>query len=329
MKSRVVVLFLAVPLAFAAGHRVVQIIPLPGENGSGALLVDAAARRLYVGQNNRLLVLDIESGRQLAAIDDLPAIAGIAVAPSIDRGYVTSSTDNRVSIFALSNFGHLGQIALGADPEALVYDSTAHRFYAMNRGSKNASAIDADDGEVEETIDLGGRPAGAVANDHGRVFVALEDRSEIVEIDAKRMAFSRRWPIPDCEAPHGLALDDSRNRLFIGCAKQRLAIVNANEGTVIGIAATGRGGGDIATDPSSGFVYLANTDGSITVFSEASTGKYETIETVPTQQGATALAFDSRTHQLFTLVPSHGAARPAGNEERERPSTSQLLVIGR
>jgi DNA-binding beta-propeller fold protein YncE len=323
--------FLLTQVALSAGHRVLQVIPLPGEGGE-ALHVDSAGRRLYVARSNHLLVLDLDSGRQLADIVDLPAIAAIAVAPGIDRGYVTSSADNRVNIFALSDFGHLGKIPLGSDPGALVYDAFAHRFYAMNRGSRNASAIDADDGEVEQTIDFGGRPAGAVGNDHGTVFAVLEDRNEVVRIDAKKMAISNRWPIPGCKTPHGIALDDQRGRLFVGCAEGRLIVLNAADGALIATIRSGEGGGDIAIDSSSALVYVANRSGSIGVVAEVSAGKYETVETIATEPGATALAFDTATHRLFTLVPTHAPARPAGTPkpgELAAPGPSQILIIGR
>jgi DNA-binding beta-propeller fold protein YncE len=324
-------LFLLAPLAMSAGHRVLQIMPLPAQGGQ-ALLVDSAARRLYVAGSNHLLVLNLDTGGQLANIADLPSIAAIAVAPGIDRGYVTSSADNRVAIFALSDFGHLGQIPLGSDPGALVYDTAAHRFYAMNRGSRNASAIDADDGEVEQTIDFGGRPVGAVGNDHGTVFAVLEDRNEVVQIDAKKMALSDRWKIPDCKTPHGIALDDHRERLFIGCSERRLVVLNAKDGTLIGTARTGEGGGDIATDSSAGLVYVANRDGSISVLAEASAGKYEVVETVPTEPGATSIAFDPATRRLFTLAPTHAPASrtvPQKPGESTAPGPSQILIIGR
>jgi DNA-binding beta-propeller fold protein YncE len=331
MNTASIVFFLLAPVAMSAGHQVLRVMPLPGQGGQ-ALLVDSAARRLYVARSNHLLVLDLDSGRQLADIVDLPAIAAIAVAPGIDRGYVTSSADNRVSIFALSDFGHLGHIALGSDPGALVYDTAAHRFYAMNRGSRNASAIDADDGEVEKTIDFGGRPGAAVGSDHGTVFAVLEDRNEVVQIDAKKMALSNRWVIPDCKTPHGIALDDRRGRLFIGCPEGRLAIINAADGTLMATTRTGEGGGDIATDSSAGLVYVANRSGSISVVAEVSAGKYETVETVATEEGATALAFDTATHRLFVLVPTHAPALPSSPRkpgELAAPGPSQILVIGR
>jgi DNA-binding beta-propeller fold protein YncE len=308
-----------------------QVIPLAGEAGNGALLIDSAARRLYVARSNSLLVLDIDSGRSLAEIKDLPGIAGIAVAQANNRGYVTNSKDDRVSIFELTGFGHLGQIPLGRNPGALVYDSSVHRFYAMNRGSKNASAIDADDGEVEQTIDLGGIPAGAVADDHGRVFIVLEDRAELVEIDAKKMAFSRRFAIPGCTAPRDIALDETRARLFIGCAKQRLAVISTQDGNLLSIAGTGSGGGGIATDTSSGLVYVANTSGGVTILADSGNANYQAIETVVTAKSVSAIAFDAATRQLFALASAITVSRPGPNHKPEDTGSrsSQLFVLGK
>ena len=308
-----------------------QVIPLAGEAGNGALLIDSAARRLYVARSNSLLVLDIDSGRSLAEIKDLPGIAGIAIAQANNRGYVTNSKDDRVSIFELTGFEHLGQIPLGSNPGTLIYDSSAHRFYAMNRGSRNASAIDADDGEVEETIDLGGIPAGAVADDHGRVFIVLEDRAELVEIDAKKMAFSRRFAIPGCTAPRDIALDETRARLFIGCAKQRLAVIGSLDGNLLSIAATGSGGGGIATDTSSGLVYVANTSGGVTILADSGNANYQAIETVVTAQSVSAIAFDAATRQLFVLASAITVSRPGSNQKPEDTGarSSQLFVLGK
>lgn len=308
-----------------------QIIPLAGEAGSGALWIDSAARRLYVACSNGLLVLDADSGRSLAEIKDLPGIAGIAIAQVNNRGYVTNSNDDRISIFELTGFGHLGQIPVGGNPGALVYDSSAHRFYAMNRGSRNASAIDADDGEVEETIDLGGLPAGAVADDHGRVFIVLEDRAELVEIDAKKMAFSRRFAIPGCTAPRDIALDESRGRLFIGCAAQRLAVMSTQDGNVLSIAGTGSGGGGIATDTSSDLVFVANTSGGVTILADSGNANYHAIETVATAGNVSAIAFDAATRQLFVLASAGTVPRPGPSQKPEDTGTrsSQLLVLGK
>ena len=328
----ILLLFLAFAAAAGgAGYRVIQVIPLAGEAGNGALLIDSAARRLYVARSSSLLVLDIDSGRSLAEIKDLPGIAGIAVAQANNRGYVTNSKDDRVSIFELAGFGHLGQIPLGRNPGALVYDSSVHRFYAMNRGSKNASAIDADDGEVEQTIDLGGVPGGAAVDDSGRVFVTLEDRDELLEIDTKEMALSHRFPIPGCTQPSSIALDKTRGRLFVGCAKQRMAVISTNNGSVLSIAATAGAFAGIATNNSSGLVYVANTSGRVTVLADSGNGNYLATETILAARNISAIAFDATTDQLFALVTDVSMPRSRTNRKQDDPGdrASQLLVLGR
>src|SRR5260370_10694389 len=146
---RIIFLFTFGTMALIAEHRVSHIMPLSGEGGADALLIDTDARRIYVSRGNRLLVLDVDSGRQLAEIADLPGIDGIAVAAAINRGYVTGSRDNNVSIFELDKFGHLGGIKVGGMPGAIVYDASSHRFFTMDPETRTSSTIDAADGEAE------------------------------------------------------------------------------------------------------------------------------------------------------------------------------------
>jgi DNA-binding beta-propeller fold protein YncE len=329
--GRIALLFTLGALGVIAEHRVSQVMPLSGEGGADALLIDSEARRIYVGRANSLLVLDVDSGRQLAEIADLPGIDGIAVAPPINRGYVTGSRGSNVSIFELDKFGHLGGIKVGAIPGAIVYDAFAHRFFTMDRGSGTASAIDADDGEVEETIHLGGRPGRAATDDQGRVFLVLEDTSDLIELDAKGMLLKKRWPLPGCLSPPGIALDRERNRLFIGCGSRRLAIVDAASGKVLSTADTGAGGGDVAVDADTGIVYVANLDGSISLLSELEGAHYKVFETIPTSRGSRRLALDPKTHRLFVLSPGAGyrpvPRTPGKDETNPGPQSSQLIVI--
>jgi DNA-binding beta-propeller fold protein YncE len=315
-------------LGYAQAQSAYKIAPLPGEGGS-ALLVDSAARRIYVARSNHLVVLDIDTGRQLADLADLPDIGGIAVARVNNRGYVTNSKENRVSIFDLATFDRLGQIPLGDSPGPIVYDKAGHRFFALNRGSKNVSAIDADDGEVEDTIDLGGVPSSAVATDDSHIYVTLEDRGEIVEIDAREeMPLTRHWPIAGCQSPHGVALN-ATGRLLVNCAN-RLAIVDAKNGSLIALPPIGSGGGEVVADSTTGAVYVSNTDGSISMLKESDRGSYDLIGVVHGTDGTSELAFDAVTHKVFALTHNAvdlGLKIKPGLEKAARDS--RLLIIGK
>lgn len=331
MSNRSLVFLLIGVVAMAGEHRVTQIIPLTGDGGADALCLDAEARRLYVARQSSVVVMDVDSGRVLTTINDLPGIGGIAVAPAVDRGYVTATADNKVSIFNLNRFEHLGGIAVGKEPVGIVFDAAASRFYTLNRESKTASAIDPDDGEVEETINLEGRPSGGASDGKGRVFVALEDTNEIAWIDAGAMKLEKKWPLEGCQAPKAVAMDVPRDRLLVSCGAGRIAVVEAGTGRMLSTIETGAGGGGgIAVDEVSGTVFAANREGSITILADAGDGKYKVAQSIHTAGGARVMAFDPRTRQLFVLSPDapDQGARPA--DKREAPSAPQstrLLVI--
>src|SRR6266481_6361981 len=58
----------------AGGYRLLQTIPVPGDDGWDHPTVDAAARRLYVTHGTHVAVIDIESGQLVGKIDNTPGV---------------------------------------------------------------------------------------------------------------------------------------------------------------------------------------------------------------------------------------------------------------
>src|SRR5438874_75184 len=81
----------------------------------------------------------------------------------------------------------------------------------------SATVIDAAAGKAAGTIDLGGKPESAVADGAGHVFVNLEDKNELLKLDAHRLAVLGRFPIAPGATPVSLAIDPKNQRLFVGC----------------------------------------------------------------------------------------------------------------
>ena len=71
----------------------------------------------------------------------------------------------------------------------------------------HATAVDAATGTVDGTIPLGGKPEFSVEDDTGIVYVNIEDKSELVAINAGSMKITTRWSLSPCEEPSGLAID--------------------------------------------------------------------------------------------------------------------------
>src|SRR4029077_19642148 len=105
------------------------------------------------------------------------------------------------------------------------------RVFAFNGGSNSATVIEAKEGKVAGTIDLGGGPEFAVSDGKGYVFNNLEDEGMVLKIDAKKLTVDQRWKV--CDAPSSMAMDRENRRLFIGCRSKVMAVMNADTGKVI------------------------------------------------------------------------------------------------
>ena len=57
------------------------------------------------------------------------------------------------------------------------------------------------------TIKAGEKMEYAVGDDAGAVFVAGEEKKDVLRVDARTDTVTARWPTPDCTSPHGLAID--------------------------------------------------------------------------------------------------------------------------
>lgn len=307
-----------------AHYHVVRHIPIGGVGGWDYLTMDAASHRLFVSHSDRVEVVDVDSGKVIGTIPNTPGVHGIAVAPALHRGFVSDGRTSAVTVFDLDSLKTLSELkTTGERPDAILFEPVTSHLYTFNAGGKNATVFDAATGAVLSTIPLGGKPEFAVADGRGRVFVNVEDTSELVTIDARSMGVVNRWPVAPCEEPSGLAIDRAHHRLFSVCDKV-MAVSDADLGKVVKTLTIGDGPDAAAFDPSSGLAFSSNgADGTLTVVREDSPSDYTVVDTVATQRGARTMALDERTHHIYFATAQFGPPPPA-TPERPNPRPSIL-----
>jgi DNA-binding beta-propeller fold protein YncE len=293
--------------AFAdGGYHIIKKIPIPGQGGWDYLIVDEAARRLYVSHGTQVEVLDVDLGTVVGKIPNTLGVHGIALAPELGRGFVSDGQTSTVTIFDLKSLQTIGQAPTGKKPDGIIYDSATSQVFAFNGGSNSATVISAADGKVAGTVDLGGGPEFAAADGKGYVFDNLEDESQIVEINSRKLAVEQRWPVAPCQSPSSMAMDIPNRRIFIGCRSKVMAVVDADSGKVITTAPIGDHVDATAFDADSRLIFNSNGEGTITVIHQDTPDKYSVVETVKTVPRAKTMAFDRKTHQLFLSTAEGG-----------------------
>ena len=312
-----------------SGYQLVKTIPVAGDGFWDYVGVDSNARRIYVSHATKVVVLDADTFGVVGEIPDTQGIHEIAIAGDLGRGFTSNGRANTSTIFELKTLKTLGTVKTGENPDAIVYDGVSKRVFTFNGRSKDATAFAAADGTVAGTLPLGGKPEFAVADGKGKIFVNIEDTSELVEVDAQALKTLHRWALKPCESPSGLAMDQKNRRLFAGCENKMMAVVDADTGKVIATPAIGEGVDATAYDPGTGFALSSNGEGTLTVVKQESADKYSVLENVPTKRSARTMGLDLKTHNV--VLPAADFLPPKEGERRGqmKPGSFVILVVAR
>jgi YVTN family beta-propeller protein len=322
----------AIVCAAPPAYHVITKIKIGGPGRWDYAYADSANHRLYVSHATQTEVIDTSTDKLAGTIPNTAGVHGIAVANDLGKGFTSNGQSNNVTVFDLKTLKATGTVSTGQNPDAIIYEPSTHHVFTFNGRSGDSTAFDARSQEVlAASIPLGGKPEFAQVDGKGRVFVNLEDKNEIVILDAKANAVTNRYSIAPCDSPSGLAFDPKKGRLYSVCENKMMIVSDPDSGKVLASAPIGAGDDGVAFDD--GYAFAANgQDGTITMVGETAPGKFEAVATIPSQRSARTIAADQRTHKLY-LPAAEFAPAAQSAEKKGRPTplpdTFQILVVGR
>ncbi|MDE2136291.1 MAG: YncE family protein [Gammaproteobacteria bacterium] len=322
--------------AQAAGtphYHITQQLALPGDEGWDYLAYEQGGNRLFVSHGTRVLVVDTGKLAIVGEIPDTAGVHGIALAPELDRGYVSAGRAGTVVVFDLKTLARLKEIKVtGDNPDAILYDPATQRVFTFNGRGRNATAIDARTDEILGTIPLDAKPEFAATDGKGHVYVNLEDKNSLAVLDPQKLSVSAVWPLAGCEEPSGLALDAVRGHLFPVCANKVMPVVDTASGKVLGSAPIGDGPDAAAFDPGTALAFASCGEGVLTVVHVARSGRPTVVQSAPTQPGARTMALDLARHRVYSITADFSPPPPATAAQPHPrraivPGSVRLLVL--
>lgn len=319
--------------AEAPGFKVTKEYPVPGDGSFDYITFDGTSNRLYVSHGTEVNVLDADSGTVLGKINDTPGVHGIAVVPSLHRGFVTNGGNATVSVFDTDTLKTIKKISVPEGPDSVFYDPQTNRVLVCNGAAAVITAIDPEKEAVIGKIALGDRPEEVVVNGSGTSFVDLRGESAmVVTFDSQALMVKQKFPITGCKTPTGLAMDVLNSRLFIGCRSKVLAVMDSKTGQVITTLPIGEKVDGVAFDPDTKLIFASNGDGTVSVIRQKSANGYEQVGDIRTQNSAKTMAFDVKSKRIF-LSAAEMQPAPASNGQdappTPKPGTFRVLVVER
>lgn len=303
-----------------------------GEGGWDYLTMDEGAHRLYVTHGPKVEVLDTATGKVVGQLTGYKSTHGVALDPDGKFGYVSDGAGNAVVVFDRATLQNVATIPAGTNPDGIIFEPRTKTVWAFNGRSKNVTVIDTKTRSVVATIALPGKPEFPQADGTGMIFDNIEDKNEIVKLDANTLKLVGEWPLPGCESPSGMAMDLKGHKLFSVCDGKKMAVTDFTTGKQLGLASVGDGPDAAGYDAKNGLAFSSNGDGTLTVVDAGKQG-YPAVQTVTTASGARTMAFDASNGKVYLATATMGP-KPAATAQTPHPRASALpgsflvIVVG-
>lgn len=316
-------------------YKLSRVVKIGGEGTFDTAFADVEGRRLYIPRKNpdRITVFDLDTFEAAGEIPDAAA-NGVVIDPKSGHGFASSKP---VVMWDAKTLKTIKTIDVQGRPDAILFDPFSERVFVFSHIVPSATVINAADGSVLGTIDLGGEPEQAANDRKGRVYVDVRDKNDIAVINAKTLSVTGRYNVARkggrCS---GLALDIKNQVLFAGCrAPQMMVVLSAVDGKILDALPIGSTADSAIFNPQTNEAYSAQIDGTLTIIKEDSPTSFAIEQTVHTKDSAKQMVWDTKTNRILLLaadfLPPSGPPRAgvAGYGGKMVPDSFSILVVSK
>lgn len=329
----------AQPASNAGGYKVLRTAKVGGEGGFDYIFADIVARRLYIprsGPMGQLTVFNLDTLEPAGTIPNIRA-GGAVVDPNSHHGF---STTKPITMWDANTLQVIKTVDVDGRPDGIMFDPFNRRVWVLSHMPPYATVIDAKEGTVVGTLDLGGQPEQAVSDGKGMVYVNITDKANVAVVDAKKMSVTTHYDVSSkgVAAGSGLALD-AKNHILFAYYRQpdTVVILNAENGNIITTLLSGMRVDTVAFNPATMEAISAELGGTMTFIKEDSATSFRVEQTLQTMPVAKTVTLDTKTNHLLTMsanfepAPANEPPGPGGRPARGPmvPGSFSILMVGK
>ena len=288
-------------------YKVLKTVKVGGDGGFDYVYADSANRRLYIprlGATGHVAVFDLDTLDRVGEIANASG-HGATVDPGSHHGFVSSKP---VVMWDAKTLTTIKTIDVQGGPDGILGDPSSGRVYILSHGAPNVTVINAKDGSVAGTIDLGGAPEQAVTDGQGHLYTDLEDKGSIAVVDSAAMKLTTTYSLKGKgDGCAGLAIDVANGILFAACREPNvMVILKASDGTILDTLPIGKGCDGAVFNPDTMEAFSSQGDGTLTIIKESSPTSFAVEQTVKTAPLAKTLTLDTKTGNILMTTAEFG-----------------------
>jgi len=280
-------------------YKIVNSVQSIGTGGIDYVYADSDGRRLYVPRGGEVLTFDLDTLKQVGSIPNAKA-HGVAVDAKSHHGFASS---NPVVMWDTKTLETIKTISTQGRPDVIYFEPETERVFVFSHSEPNATVIDAKDGSIVGTIDLGGAPEQAASDGQGHLYVDIQDKGNVAVVDLKTLMVTAHYDLGGKTSAAGLGLDAKNRVLFAFCREPATAVMlNADDGKILATLPIGSGVDSGGFNPKTMEAFSSQRDGTLTIIKENSPSTFEVEQTVQTMPGAKTCTLDTKTNHIVLIA---------------------------
>ena len=332
----------------AEPYKILNITQTNGTGGIDYVIADSTDRRVYIPRGNQIMVFNLDTYECLGAIPGTGG-HGAVVDPKTQHGF---SSSRPVSMFDAKTMQPIKKIDVPTGPDGILFEPFTEKVYILGHQTPQISVIDAKDGTVAGSIDIGGAAEQAVSDLNGHVYVCLEDKAAIGVVDANTLKLTNTYSLQGkASGPAGLGIDTKNHILFAMCRNPATCVImSADDGKIITTLPLAGGSDSGGFNPNTMEAFSSHGNGTLSIIKETSPTTFEVEQTVQTKPGGKCSTLDTKTGHILvsaieapptpavaegapTAAASPATNAPADGQRRGRgrggPGLLDLIVVGK
>jgi hypothetical protein len=223
--------------------------------------------------------------------------------------FITDRSSLKLDVVDPSSKAIIASASLASSPDYVRFVSMTNEIWVTEPENDQIEVFAFSDKQKSPLhsgfVQITGGPESLVI-DHarGRAYTHLW-QGKTVAIDVKSRAVVATWS-NSCKGSRGIALEETKGILFIGCSEGKAVSMNTNDGKIISSLNSGSGVDIIDYNPILRHLYLPGaTSGTMAIINVSSTGALSLLGTTPTISGAHCVTSD-HARNVYVCDPHHG-----------------------
>jgi len=305
--------------ADAGPYKIVGQSQTMGNGGIDYVAADSLGRRLYVPRGQEVLAFDLDTLKPVGSVTNVPRAHGVAVDVKSHHAFASSKP---VVMFDTETLQLIKTIPVDGGPDGILNDQASQRVFVLSHGEPNITVIDAKDGSIVGTINLGGAPEQSQCDGQGHLYADLVDKNSVAVVDLTTLKVTATYSLGDKGGgPAGLGLDAKNHVLFAFCRRPATCVIlSADDGKILDTLPIGTGSDGGGFNPNTMEAFSSQGDGTLTIIKEKSPTSFVVEQTVSTKSGAKTCALDTQKNRIMLICTERPAAPAAAPDAAAAPA---------